>query len=108
MSDKSLNMAEHIRNDKSSKNNEHLFMMFCCKGETAMKPSCSLSTACLPIAGRGKRLGKTGLYIPKCLLTFEGETLLDYAVSLLGESRYFKLRIHCRAPQGPADFPHPQ
>ncbi|MDM8542694.1 NUDIX domain-containing protein [Desulfococcaceae bacterium HSG9] len=48
-----------------------------------MKLAHSLSTVCMPIAGQGKRLGETGLHIPKCLLMFQGETLLDYAISLM-------------------------
>jgi 8-oxo-dGTP pyrophosphatase MutT (NUDIX family)/CTP:molybdopterin cytidylyltransferase MocA len=48
-----------------------------------MKSGHSISTVCMPIAGRGQRLGETGLHLPKCLLAFEGETLLDYAISLM-------------------------
>jgi len=37
----------------------------------------------MPVAGRGTRLGKMGRYTPKCLIAFEGGTLLDYAISLM-------------------------
>ncbi len=51
-----------------------------------MKPARPVSTVCVPIAGRGKRLGETGRQIPKCLLEIGGETLLDYAISLMKRS----------------------